>query len=279
MAENANQPSQEAMMMMLEDLVSGKMDLNDLTDMFGVGDDDDDFWGGDDDDEDEAVENAKFKVGASVKIGKNVIDEESEIDLSGLLGRVEDVYYGYDDEIVYEIELDSISLNKLDPIFIEEMVRIEEDFQNFELEENKLTKCKARDSEGATKGAYRKKLHQYLWNYVDDATQKRLQAILLQQPALLDWENWKIFLEQKIKFPMAAKSRGRLDFRRGEKLKITGLAGYNEEVGLIVDVIYRNRPGNYPLFDLIPAAKNAKLKQIFDDYLVWTEEMHQLEEL
>ena len=276
MAESAGQPSQAEMMAMLEDMMSGKMDPNDLKNMFGDGDDDDDFWGFDDDDEDEAVENAKFKVGDSVKIGKNVIDEDSEIDLSGLIGRVEDVYYGYEDEIVYEVELDSLSLNKLQPSFIEEMVRVEEDFQNYELEEKQLAKCKARDSKGAAKGAYRKNLHQYMWNYLDEATQKRLQTILLQKPTLLDWENWKIFLEKKVKFPVAVKSRGRMEFRRGEKLKITGLAGYNEEVGLIVDVTYRNRPGNYPLFDLIPAAKNATLKQIFDDYLVWTEEIHEL---
>ncbi|MFK7981756.1 MAG: DnaJ family molecular chaperone [Saprospiraceae bacterium] len=274
MAEVPSQPSPEDMMEMLDGLMSGKMDINDLANMFGMDDDDDDFFGFDDDD-DETPENAKFKEGDSVKIAKKVIDEETAIDLSGLIGRVEDVYYGYDEEIVYEIELDSRSLDKLPPSYIEEMVRIEEDFQNFELEENQLTKCKARERKEATKGAYRKKLHQYLWNYLDDATQKRLHTILLQSPDLLDWENWHIFLEKQLKFPIAVKSRGMMEFRRGEKLKITGLSGYNEEVGLIVDVTYRNRPGNYPLFDLIPTAKNAKLKQIFDDYLVWTEEMHE----
>jgi len=275
MAENANQPSQAEMMAMLEDMMSGKMDPNDLANMFGDVDDDDDFFGFGDD-EDEAVENAKFKEGTSVKIGKKVIDEDSGMDLSGLVGRVVDVYYDYEEEIIYEIELDSLSLNKLPAKYVEEMVRTEEDFQNFELYENQLKKCQARDSKADTKGAYRTYLHRYIWNYLDEATQKRLQTILLQVPDLLDWENWQLFLNKQLKFPMAAKSRGMMEFRRGEKIKITRLAGYNEEVGLIVDVSYRNRPGNYPLFDLIPAAKNAKLKQIFDDYLIWAQEEHEV---
>ena len=273
MEETANQPSQAEMMMMLEDMISGKMDPNDLANMFGnMGGDDDDFWGFDDEDE---IENAKFKEGTSVKIGKNVIDAESGIDLSGLIGRVEDVYIGETlDDLLYEIELDSISLNKLPPKYIEEMVRIEEDFQNFEVSENQLKKCRARDNKNDTQSAYRKNFHQYLWNYLDSSTQKRLQKILLKKPHLLDWENWQIHLNQQLKFPIAAKSRGMLEFRKGEKLKITRLAGYNEEVGLIVDVTYRNRPGNYPLFDLIPTSKN--LKQIFEDYLIWAEEMHEI---
>ena len=277
MAESAGQPSQAEMMSMLEDMISGKMDPNDLASMFGnAEDDDDDFWGFEEDEE--AFENAKFKEGESVKIGKNVIDEDSELNISGLIGRVEDIYYGHNDEIIYEIELDSISFKKLPANFIEEMVRVEEDFQNYELEEGQLKKCKARDSKGDAKGAYRKNLHQYMWNYLDNPTQKRLQTVLLQKPDLLDWENWQIYLEKKLKFPIAAKSRGLLDFRKGEKLKITRLAGFNEEVGLIVDVQYRNRPGNYPLYDLIPVAKNKPLQQIFNDYLIWTEEMHEVDE-
>lgn len=277
MAETANQPTQEEMLEMLGDMMSGKMDPNDLAKMFGDMDDRDDDLFGFDEDYDEEIENAKFKEGMSVKIGKNVIDEDSEMNLSGLIGRVEDIY-SYDGEIVYEVELDSLSINKLPADFIEEMVGLEEDFQNFELTESQLKKCKARDSKANAKGAYRKKLHQYLWNYLDEPTQKRLQTILFQKPDFLDWENWQLFLYKKLKFPIAAKSRGMMDFRRGEKLKITGLAGFNEEVGLIVDVKYRNQLGNYPLFDLVPTSKNAQLKQIFEDYFLWAKEMHEVEE-
>ena len=70
--------------------------------------------------------------------------------MSGLIGRVEDVYYGYEEEIIYEIELDSISLKKLPATYIEEMVRLEEDFQNFELSENQLKKLRKIKPEIAT---------------------------------------------------------------------------------------------------------------------------------
>lgn len=278
MAETVGEPSQTEMLSMLEDMMSGKMDPNDLANMFGNNDDNDFFGFDNDDDDDEVIENAKFKEGDSVRIGKNVIDEDSRIGLSGLVGRVEDIYYGYDEEIIYEIELDSISLRQLPADFIEEAIRVEDDFQNFELAENQLKKCRARDSAADTKGAYRKNLHRYLWNYLDEVTQKRLQTILLQKPNLLDWENWQLFLEKKLKFPMAVKSRGMIDFRKGKRLEITGIAGYNEEAGLIMYVNARNQSGSYPLFDLIPTAKNAALKQIFEDYYIWAVEEHEVEE-
>ncbi len=276
MEESVGQPSQAEMMSMLEDMMNGKMDPNDLANMFGDSDDDDDddFWGFGD--EDEAIEHAKFKEGTSVKIAKRVYDPESGIDLSGFIGRIEGVFLGDDLEVMYEIELDSLSVNKLPLIYVKEMVHEEEDFQNFEVAETDLKKCQARDSKEDTFGAYRILLHQYLWYYLDKATQKRLQTILLQHPELMDYENWEIFLKKQFKFPLNVQSRGLIDFRKGEKLKMTRLAGLNEQVGLIADVKYRNRPGNYPLFDLVSVGKDKKLKQLFDDYLAWAEEMHDL---
>lgn len=278
MAETANQPSQAEMMAMLEDMMGGKVNPKDLEDMFGFsGDDDDDDFGFGFGYEGREVENAKFREGQSVKIAKNAYDEDSDLPIGGLQGRVESIYYGDDDlEILYEIELDSISLNKLPLEYVEEMVKEEEDFQNFEITEANLKKCQSRDSEDDTKGAFRVLFHKYNWYVETEATQKRLQSILLQKTDHLDWENWQLFLEQKLKFPVAAQSRGMMEFKRGEKLKITRLAGYNEEVGLIADVQYRKRPGNYPLFDLMPVAKNKDLRQIFDDYLTWAEDMHEV---
>ena len=103
-----------------------------------------------------------------------------------------------------------------------------------------------------------------------------MKAILLQEAPALDWENWRMFLEKKLKFPINVQSRGKMEFKKGEKLKITKLAGYNEKVGLIVDVKYRNQLGTYPLFDLMPVAKDKDLRQIFNDYLIWVTDTYHL---
>ena len=79
-----------------------------------------------------------------------------------------------------------------------------------------------------------------------------------------------------LKFPINVQSRGKMEFKKGEKLKITKLAGYNEKVGLIVDVKYRNQLGTYPLFDLMPVAKDKDLRQIFNDYLIWVTDTYHL---
>lgn len=275
LAESAGQPSEAEMMSMLEDMMSGKIDPNNLKNMFGDNDDDDDdFWGYGG--EDEAIENAKFKEGSSVKIAKRIYDPETGIALGGFIGRIEEIFLGENSEVMYEVELDSISVNKLPSIYVKEMVVEEEDFQNFNIAETSLKKCQARDTKEATYGAFRTLFHQYLWHHLAESTQERFQAILLQKPALMDYENWEIYLKKQLKFPMNVKSRGLLEFRKGEKLYITKLAGYNEEVGLIADVDYRNRPGNYPLYDLMPVTKNKQLQQIFDDYLTFAEEMYEI---
>ncbi len=277
-AEQLNQPSPEEMIGMLNDLMNGDMDINDLADMFGHPDEEDEDDLFDPFGVQNLVErNAKFKEGTSVKIGKRVIDEENGINLSGLVGRIVGIFSGFDEhDVFYDIELDSISVNQLPAEFVERMVNSSEDFQNFEVSEKQLRKCQPRDTEKESKAAYHKNLHRYLWNYLDVPTKERLQSVLLQKPDLMDWENWKLFLEKKLRFPIPAKSRGKMEFKRGEKFKIIGLVGYNREVGLIADVYYRNRPGTYPIFDLLPDTKNKELKQIFEDYLTWAEETFDL---
>ncbi len=267
MAENAMQPSQEEMMAMLEEMMGGKMSPEDLADMFGG----DDFFGEGD------TSHAKFEIDMSVKIAKKVYDEESGIALGGLQGRVVDIYAEPGFGVMYEIELDSISVNKLPLEYIAKMVAIEEDFQNFQIEESDLKKCQARDSTDDTLGAYRMLFNEFNWNHKDEATKKRLKSILLEDANSLDSENWNAFLLKNLKFPIAVQSRGLMEFKRGEKFKITGIAGNNDTLGLIVDVKYRNRLGDYPLFDLMPTAKNKGLRQIFEDYLIWAIDILELD--
>ena len=272
MAENAGKTAQEEMMMMLNDMMNGDISPEDLADMFGMANDD--F--GDDFGNDFAPENAKFTEGMSVKIAKNVVDKDYGIPLGNLQGRIIDVYHGPDLEILYEVGLDSISLNKLPTDFVKKLVSWSEDFQDFELKESQLKKCKPRDTEDDARSAYRKLFHKFNWSFLDKDSSKRLQTILLHDATLLDWENWRLFLNKNLNFPITAQSRGMIEFNKGEKLKILNLAGFNEDVGLIVDVSYRNRPGNYPLFDLMPSGKHKDLLQIFDDYLHWAEDTYDI---
>ena len=125
-----------------------------------------------------------------------------------------------------------------------------EDFYVYLLQEHLLTKSKARDTKKVTLASYRTLFHEYKWGYLNQSEQKRMKAILLKNPALSDWENWKIYLDKNLKFPFRAKSRGYLEFPMGTKIIVEGLEGYNKEVGLIVTVMYHQQLGNYPLLDI-----------------------------
>ncbi len=270
MAETANQPSQAEMMAMLEDMMGGKVNPQDLEDMFGFEEEDEDDFGFG---EEEEVKNAKFKVGSSVKIAKNYYDKLNGLALGNMIGRVESVYYDHKRVIIYEIELDSISLNKLNIEFVKDAIENNTDFQNFEIKEADLRKCQTRDKLTDTHGAYRRLLHKYTWYFLDEAAQKRLFSILLQAPAESDFDNWWMHFDKVLKFPIQAKSRGLMEFRKGEKMKIVGIEGINEEYGVIVNMNYRKSRGTYPLFDLMADGKETKAKQVLEDYFNYAQEM------
>ncbi|MEM6320318.1 MAG: calcium-binding protein [Bacteroidota bacterium] len=274
-AEQLDRPGPEQMLEMLSELSGGKVSPEDIASMFGFSEDADPFGFGQADE----VKNPKFPEGTSVKIAKNTLDEITDLPIGGLIGRVESVYYGEGKwDILYEIELDSLSLDKIPADYIRALVEDDEDFQNFEFSESQLRRCRPRDKREDAQIKYKTLFNEYRWNYLENAAAKqRLKGILLRFIELDDSENWRLFLSSNLKFPLKTQSRGMMDFPEGGKITITELAGINHEVGIIANVMYRKKPGTYPLFDLVPAARNPKLRQIFDDYLIWAEDMYNLD--
>jgi len=53
------------------------------------------------------------------------------------------------------------------------------------------------------------------------------------------------------------------------KIKITGIAGLNNQNGVIVNVQLQKERGNYPVFDLKAIDNNSKLHTILEDYQEW----------
>ena len=271
LAESTNQASEAEMAAMLQEMMQGRMDPNDLVDMVDFQDDDDDNYFGFE--ELTKVKNAKFKKGNSVKIAKNCYDESNGIALGGMIGRVISIRNNSKQEILYKIELDSISLNKLNIDFVKNAIEDEVDFWHFEIRETDLKTCQVRDRISDTRGAYRTLLHQHKWYFLTKAEQKRLLAILLEVPAESDLDNIWLHLDTNLKFPVQVKSRGLMEFNKGEKMEMIGIEGIKPEFGIIVKMKYRKSKGTYPLFDLAADKKDAKAKQVLEDYFNYAQEM------
>ena len=230
------------------------------------------MYGGMEEEED-LFEHATFKEGQSVKITKAIKHPRAKkFSLKNCLGRVADVDYDFNGQLVYTVSLDSVSLSALPPIAISESVEWGEDFQDMEgIAEKHLVAYPSRDTKEDSHISYRKLLHQYKWTHLDKAQAERIRNILLADLRKNDQENWMDHLE-KVDFPVNAIILGFLHIPENTKVKILGLADMHFEDGIIVNIHVKKEKGRYPLYDLQITDTNPALQTIFDDYEEWFED-------
>ena len=220
--------------------------------------------------EEDPFEDAKFKEGQSVKFTKDTGHLRAKnFSFKNRVGRVVEVDYNQEGQLEYTVSLDSVSLAALPPMAIAGSIEWGEDFQDIDgVLEKDLVACKARDTEEDSHMSYRKLLHQYKWMDLDKAQAKRIRSILLSDLKMNDTENWMYYLA-KLDFPINAAIRGLVAYPPNTKIKITGIAGLNNQNGVIVNVQLQKERGNYPVFDLKAIDNNSKLHTILEDYQEW----------
>jgi len=217
-----------------------------------------------------AYNDAKYEIDQSVVIRKAIGHPVlKKVKLKNFVGRVLDIEYNEREQLVYIVSLDSLSLKKLPKVLLDTATEFGFDFQDIEVFEKDIAPCAPRDTIDDTIAAYRKIFHQYNWTYLEATQIKRLQKILLADPTVNDDENWKMHLLNEVTYPFNALIRGHLEMSRDTKITVTGVAGDNYEVGIIMHVKAGKQRGQYPLFDLYTKNKKSPAYYLLEDYFAW----------
>ncbi len=219
------------------------------------------------------VENPKFPIGSSVRVKANVgTPYNRKIKMKGWEGRVLDAFYNSNEQVIYVVSFDSITIGQMAPDFIKKALDEEGDFQDFELLEPQLEACQPRDTLFEATKAYKNAYHQHYWtDFVEPDQAKRFKKIMVKHPDLSDDENWNEHLEQRLTFPFEAKTRGLIDSKADIAVNVTDFQLYDEEYGYIMEIKMKGRSGKrgYPLFDLRMEDTKIAQAQILDDYSAW----------
>lgn len=270
--DNTKGKMQEMMLKMQKGELNPQEMLNDLLgggggmDMFGG------LFGNEEaeEEEEDVFENAKFPLSSSVKIIGDYKNPHLErLNMNGWVGRIVDAYS--EDEIVYEVELDSISMKKLPDSIIAVLVEEGQDFQNYHVKESDLEKAEERDLSQQTFALYRQLFHQHNWSYLPSADAQRMKKILLQEPEVTDIQNWTNYFQNNLSFPFETQFQ---EETSNEELivTVTGIAGTHEDHGIIMTLEGNNRYPSYPLSEMEVIDENSKNYSIVEDYLEWADQ-------
>ncbi len=270
--DNTKGKMQEMMLKMQKGELNPQEMLNDLLgggggmDMFGG------LFGNEEaeEEEEDVFENAKFPLSSSVKIIGDYKNPHLErLNMNGWVGRIVDAYS--EDGIVYEVELDSISMKKLPDSIIAVLVEEGQDFQNYHVKESDLEKAEERDLSQQTFALYRELFHQHNWSYLPSADAQRMKKILLQEPEVTDIQNWTNYFQNNLSFPFETQFQ---EETSNEELivTVTGIAGTHEDHGIIMTLEGNSRYPSYPLSEMEVIDENSKNYSIVEDYLEWADQ-------
>ena len=227
--------------------------------------------------EKDELENQKFPNGTGVRVKKKVRHEEDRmVNMKGWTAAVREAYDGGRNKIVYIVDFDIKTLNeKMPDDLISEMVEEELDFQEHEFAEHQLEAFELEDTEEERYAIFRKLHFKARWEDLLEENQlKTFEAILLHDPTVGEEENWEIYLKNNLKFPFDAKVLGRLDRRKGSKVKVIGISHLdNRGRGQVMKIkVGRSRQTQYyPLIDLAPIKEGNNL-EVMGNYHLWGSE-------
>lgn len=192
--------------------------------------------------------------------------------MQGWEGRVVSAYYDDFGEEAYAVSFDSQTVTQMPEKLIDKALKMDDDFQEADFNEDQLVICRPRDTEQEALATYRIRYHGSIWKSLPDkAMAARLQAILLADTSLNDFENWTNYLEQHLNFPFEAKLRGsgRSNKNNGGLIQVFGLKSIDGEGHIVAAKANGKKGRSYPLAHLQAADENSKEFQILEDYLVW----------
>lgn len=213
-----------------------------------------------------------FNIGDSVVVKQGYHDEDTGEDMSGWQGRIDNTPETVGDNF-YSFTLDSITLDSLSDEYI---VKIIEDDGSVEwgfAPENMLEPAQPRDTEEEVAEVLKDIKYAYHWyHFWEDSEGKRIIAIIDIGKDPGDFKSdltaWQLYLKKSIKFPVQCAYDADENDAEEDKdwVWITGIAGKNDEEGLLADT----EDGRVLPLWLCEPAKPSKFKALCD-YKTWFE--------
>jgi hypothetical protein len=212
-----------------------------------------------------------FKLGNSVKVKQGVKDPDfPENNLNGWQGRIIEKDEDEEGDTIYCVAWDSITLAQMEDVYLVECVEEGLDFTSMFLKEDELELAKERDTEAQVEEKIQE-IKDRLDNIAISAQEERIEQIL--ETAISDKEldvlnAWWKYLRANIQLPFVAEVmefQGKIKI--GDHVKVTGFAGIDEELGIMMKARYKNENVNLPLYAI--QANEGKNFEVTDDYTYW----------
>jgi hypothetical protein len=211
------------------------------------------------------------KIGDTVKVKDDFIDPECGVDMSGWHGRIKEIFPKIGTAL---IAFDTITLLNLPPEHIEESEEKGLSWSEYGYDLVDLSKVDPRDTTADVEATLNQIANHYIFAHLGEEGREIRQVIQSVDPhgKMSEIEIWQIFLEQKLKFPLAAvvvewQDRGPL--RSGDKVQIHAIEAADEGYGLIVKLRRGRRQFHFPLCDLSTADNSSTAYKFIDLYRTW----------
>jgi len=216
-----------------------------------------------------------LKIGDSVvvKDGIKCPDMES-LSIAGWQGRILQILdEADDDEILIDIDWDSITLKSMPEYFIKQCEEDSLDWDSMVLGINDVEPTKSRDKEKDVESAIDELVKLHAWDFLGEecpSISKVLKGI--DPDDTYDcMKAWEKHFKKVLAFPFDAKvtGDGEAPLRSGNRVQVNNIATVNDLYGVIVNVTFNGKKYAYPLCDLEVIDKKSPNYQNVQDYVVW----------
>lgn len=212
-----------------------------------------------------------LSAGDSVVVKPGVTDDFTGQPLGGWQGRLLEVAVIEDEELAL-IQWDSLTLNTMQPDFIEKCLQDELNWSEFGLPSHALVPASPRDTQLETDWAREGIGIQYVWPSLGEPGEAIIKILSLHPQAQSGevLSVWEKHLLSNLVFPLEAQivypeEDGPLS--AGDFVTILALDGYDEKMGIYARIVRDRSEYGLPLADL----QANKPCQVLDLYRLWWE--------
>jgi tetratricopeptide (TPR) repeat protein len=214
-----------------------------------------------------------FRLGQSVRVKSGVKDPDNGADISGWQGLVKELSESDEGPLVL-IGWDSRTLQEIPEEYIRDSAENELEWSEIYLLEDEVEPASERVTPEETQETLEQLKERYFWAFLGEQG-LRIQAVVQgldpeDEPAL--FHAWETHLRQKLELPFKAEViepvKG-IRLKMEEHVTVTGVTGFDEENGVLVEVEKGRLKTTFPLFNLENIGDADQNDNLIDDYSTW----------